>query len=251
MLHGKNKKHGFTLIELLVVIAIIAILAAILFPVFSRARENARRASCVSNAKQMGLGFMQYAQDNDEKFPIVQLSLSDSERVWDNAIYPYVKSDQVYICPSAFSENTRSFAFNAWLAGWTNHTFVDRPATDPPYSITLAAIEHSANTVLVSEYWSRQNTTSVYNKRGKWGSSIITGTSSGAAASHLKWSTRDTVPWGSYNGASRNTAGTEIYGVGAGVHISDTFVTIFADGHVKPIKAQRPPPTDGSFLWVP
>ena len=64
----KNTK-GFTLIELLVVIAIIAILAAILFPVFARARENARRTSCLNNMKQIGLGFMQYTQDYDEKYP--------------------------------------------------------------------------------------------------------------------------------------------------------------------------------------
>ncbi len=247
MLHNNNKKYGFTLIELLVVIAIIAILASILFPVFARARENARRASCISNAKQMGLGLMQYTQDNDEKFPVVVVSLSNSVSVWDNAIYPYVKSDQVYICPSAFTENTRSFAFNAWLAGWTNHLFVDKPAGDPPHMVTLAAIDHAANTVLVSENWARQNTGAVYNKRGMWASSIIAGTST----SSLRWSTRTTIPWGSYNGASRNSAGVEIYGAGAGVHINDTFVTIFADGHVKPVKAQRPPPTDGSFLWVP
>lgn len=251
MSYEKSKSSGFTLVELLVVIAIIAILAAILFPVFSRARENARRASCVSNAKQIGLAFMQYSQDNDEKFPVVQLSLNDSERVWDNAIYPYVKSDQVYICPSAFSENTRSFAFNAWLAGWTNHPFVDRPSGDGPYSITLAGIDHAANTVLASEYWSQQNTAGSYNKRGKWVGSIVTGTSSSASATALKWSTRNSVPWGTYNGASRNSAGTEVYGVGAGVHINDTFVTVFADGHVKPIKSQRPSPSDGSFRWAP
>jgi prepilin-type N-terminal cleavage/methylation domain-containing protein len=64
-------RRGFTLIELLVVIAIIAILAAILFPVFARARENARRASCSSNMKQIGLGFLQYTQDYDERMPSV------------------------------------------------------------------------------------------------------------------------------------------------------------------------------------
>ena len=65
-----HKRSGFTLIELLVVIAIIAILAAILFPVFARARENARRTSCVSNLKQIGLGIMQYTQDYDERYPL-------------------------------------------------------------------------------------------------------------------------------------------------------------------------------------
>ena len=69
----KNQAHkAFTLIELLVVIAIIAILAAILFPVFARARENARRSSCQSNLKQLGLGFIQYQQDYDEKFPLLR-----------------------------------------------------------------------------------------------------------------------------------------------------------------------------------
>src|SRR5690606_6779733 len=66
---NSGAKRGFTLIELLVVIAIIAILAAILFPVFARARENARRASCQSNLKQIGLGLMQYTQDYDERLP--------------------------------------------------------------------------------------------------------------------------------------------------------------------------------------
>ena len=66
---SKPKQQGFTLIELLVVIAIIAILAAILFPVFAKAREKARQASCSSNEKQLGLGIIQYVQDNDEMFP--------------------------------------------------------------------------------------------------------------------------------------------------------------------------------------
>jgi prepilin-type N-terminal cleavage/methylation domain-containing protein/prepilin-type processing-associated H-X9-DG protein len=96
-------RMGFTLIELSVVIAIIAILAAILFPVFGRARENARRSSCQSNLKQLGLGVLQYAQDFDEYIvPAVQrVSVSPVVRgTWRFALYPYVKSTQVFSCPS-------------------------------------------------------------------------------------------------------------------------------------------------------
>jgi prepilin-type N-terminal cleavage/methylation domain-containing protein/prepilin-type processing-associated H-X9-DG protein len=93
------KKSGFTLIELLVVIAIIAILAAILFPVFARARENARRASCQSNLKQIGLGIMQYTQDYDEKMPNYSFAYS-GDIMWQPVIQPYVKSTQLFSCPS-------------------------------------------------------------------------------------------------------------------------------------------------------
>jgi prepilin-type N-terminal cleavage/methylation domain-containing protein len=96
---------GFTLIELLVVIAIIAILAAILFPVFAQAREKARMASCTSNLKQLGLAMMQYHQDYDEKYPSWNWGDSYGGRgeaisMWHIAIFPYVKNTGVYTCPS-------------------------------------------------------------------------------------------------------------------------------------------------------
>src|SRR4028119_1194142 len=88
-----RNSQGFTLIELLVVIAIIAILAAILFPVFARARESARKASCLSNLKQIGLGIMQYQQDYDEKFPMLHYNDSVGQEVrWFEMVGPYVKS---------------------------------------------------------------------------------------------------------------------------------------------------------------
>ena len=149
---------GFTLIELLVVIAIIAILAAILFPVFATAREKARQSSCASNEKQLGLGFLQYAADYDECFPSgtdqkpVGTPVSDGEG-WANQIYSYVKSKDVYTCPddnfaagsraqdnagcSANAANVRpmSYSFNCNLVGTaqsnsliTNSSLLGAPA---------------------------------------------------------------------------------------------------------------------------
>jgi prepilin-type N-terminal cleavage/methylation domain-containing protein/prepilin-type processing-associated H-X9-DG protein len=100
-------RRGFTLIELLVVIAIIAILAAILFPVFARAREKARQTSCLSNLKQLGLGLVMYAQDYDEKFPTYFWGEGNAGQAnsctWWGGIYPYVKNIQLFACPSSSS----------------------------------------------------------------------------------------------------------------------------------------------------
>jgi len=104
----KREKSGFTLIELLVVIAIIAILAAILFPVFSRAREQARKTACLSNLKQIGTALQMYCQDWDETYPFVGCFGCGSGEDMNNPfcsvqakIYPYVKNVDVYDCPSA------------------------------------------------------------------------------------------------------------------------------------------------------
>ncbi|RYF37083.1 MAG: DUF1559 domain-containing protein, partial [Cytophagaceae bacterium] len=87
---SNKSRNAFTLIELLVVIAIIAILAAILFPVFARARENARKTSCLSNMKQMGLGIVQYTQDYDGTYP-QNYNGSTTSYGWADAIQPYLK----------------------------------------------------------------------------------------------------------------------------------------------------------------
>ena len=94
-------RRGFTLIELLVVIAIIAILAAILFPVFARAREKARQTSCLSNVKQIGLGVIMYCQDYDEMYPKYSLSgVPSTVNSWNEVLDPYIKNTQIFRCPS-------------------------------------------------------------------------------------------------------------------------------------------------------
>ena len=101
-----SARSAFTLIELLVVISIIALLAAILFPVFARARENARRSSCQSNLKQLGLGVLQYVQDYDERYP----SSGFPPHSWRGLIYPYTKSAQITACPSNPEREKTGFA---------------------------------------------------------------------------------------------------------------------------------------------
>ncbi|MEN6642440.1 MAG: DUF1559 domain-containing protein [Armatimonadia bacterium] len=116
----QNRRKGFTLIELLVVIAIIAILAAILFPVFAKAREKARQTSCLNNLKQIGTAFIQYAQDYDERLPMHGINMVQPDTSapgyffttayngtttgklisWMDLVYPYIKNRQVFVCPS-------------------------------------------------------------------------------------------------------------------------------------------------------
>jgi prepilin-type N-terminal cleavage/methylation domain-containing protein/prepilin-type processing-associated H-X9-DG protein len=113
------RRSAFTLIELLVVIAIIAILAAILFPVFAKAREKARQISCLSNMRQLGLAFLQYNQDSDELYPLGLVPVDPASNNpdtsyygagWSNQVYPYIKSVAVFKCPD--DPNSRSFAIS-------------------------------------------------------------------------------------------------------------------------------------------
>jgi len=147
-------RRAFTLIELLVVIAIIAILAAILFPVFARARENARRTSCLSNLKQMGLAVMMYVQDYDETYPrCVQctgpltgsICSTGAYNYWDQLIEPYTKSTQLFFCPSGISStNLRSGNYgmnpNVMVSYQTNPT------------IRMAAINAASKTYMMLDY---------------------------------------------------------------------------------------------------
>ncbi|MCW3098802.1 MAG: prepilin-type N-terminal cleavage/methylation domain [Chthonomonadaceae bacterium] len=118
----KGERRGFTLIELLVVIAIIAILAAILFPVFAKAREKGRQTSCTSNVKQILLGWSMYVQDYDERivpyaFPIANGTCDGSScgypSVWNLSLQPYIKNTQVLKCPS--DSHDLSYTYNAEL----------------------------------------------------------------------------------------------------------------------------------------
>ena len=118
-------KRAFTLIELLVVIAIIAILAAILFPVFARARENARRASCQSNLKQLALGLIAYVQDYDELLPLALgngVTTGDAGYGWAGSTQPYLKSIQILQCPSEPTPPTGSSNGSDFSDYWYNGT---------------------------------------------------------------------------------------------------------------------------------
>jgi prepilin-type N-terminal cleavage/methylation domain-containing protein/prepilin-type processing-associated H-X9-DG protein len=118
---GLRRRAGFTLIELLVVIAIIAILAAILFPVFAQAREKARAATCISNGKQMGLAMMMYSQDYDECYVPGYYAVGSNEYWWLTLVQPYMKEgsqgglkSQLRSCPSAPSK-AWAYAMNDYL----------------------------------------------------------------------------------------------------------------------------------------
>jgi len=140
----KTRTHGFTLIELLVVIAIIAILAAILFPVFAKVREKARQTSCLSNEKQIGLAFAQYYEDYDEKWPYGVATLATTGQGivtgsgWASTLYQYVKSTGVYKCPddntsqgtqNGFTLSPVSYGYNCNIAGQADAALVAPAST--------------------------------------------------------------------------------------------------------------------------
>lgn len=171
---GRNdeRANGFTLIELLVVIAIIAILAAILFPAFARARENARRASCMSNIKQLGLGVLMYIQDYDERYPqnlydplvmaaagtpgaaFNSLAGEQHYHTWMDNIFPYVKSVQLFYCPSArystAAQAYPSYGYNEAVGGRNYPRYTGSGSFWT--SVSASAIQRPSEVIMLMDY---------------------------------------------------------------------------------------------------
>ena len=178
-----SPRHAFTLIELLVVIAIIAILAAILFPVFAQAREKARQTSCLSNNKQIGTGIMMYVQDYDEHYP---QSVDGQYQYWENAVQPYIKNGELYQgenygrggiwnCPSFPSDYGQGQKYGA-----SDGLFVSNFGVAPSNARStwaISVLDAPADTIMVAEK-GRNGATWGYETfltlQGWWANSVLT-----------------------------------------------------------------------------
>jgi prepilin-type N-terminal cleavage/methylation domain-containing protein/prepilin-type processing-associated H-X9-DG protein len=161
-----RSRRAFTLIELLVVIAIIAILAAILFPVFAQARDKARSVACMSNMKQIGIAEQMYVQDYDECIFFRSTTNVDSTRIhtatsgnplkWWNMLTPYIKNNQIYKCPSDDPKLVADSDSNLVIP----RSYAASAAAE---SLSLAQVDKPVDTIVITEAWSRDGTGAVIN----------------------------------------------------------------------------------------
>ena len=250
-----SKKQAFTLIELLVVIAIIAILAAILFPVFAKVREKARATTCLSNEKQIGLGFMQYVQDNDETFPRWQFDSQppddNTQHPWTTAVFPYIKSGDsgigadgspitwgtggVFNCPDySHPELGTSYAVNITMMQEGPDSLV--PAGNVIPSATDADLQTPADTVMATEVgvYSAPGVMYIFDpSEGLW--TTTTGNPPGSHPDDVA------IPAGDCdaNPADNNWNAYGVCGMLPRYRHTSTCNMIFSDGHAKAIVRGR------------